>query len=69
MTTLRSVVDLEVDLTFEVTDMSGKVLMSGSLPKASGKVTIPLTGFAAGTYHVTTFANGKSYLNRLVKTN
>jgi hypothetical protein len=69
MTTLRSVVDLEVDLTFEVSDVNGKVLISGSLPKASGKVTIPLTGFAAGTYHVTTFANGRSYLNRLVKTN
>lgn len=68
-TTLRSLVDLEADLTFEVTDMNGKVLFSGALPKESGKVTLPLTGLSAGTYHVTTFANGKSYLNRLVKTN
>ncbi|MFK7969723.1 MAG: T9SS type A sorting domain-containing protein [Bacteroidia bacterium] len=68
-TTLRSIVKLETDLKFEITDMNGKVVLSGSLPKASGKINIPLTGIAAGTYHVTTFANGKSYLNRLVKTN
>lgn len=68
-TTLRSIVDLQSDLEFEVTDMNGKVVFSGSLPKESGKVTLPLTGLSAGTYHVTTFANGKSYLNRLVKTN
>jgi hypothetical protein len=68
-TTLRSVVDLTKDLDFEVTDMNGKVVFSGSLPKESGQVTLPLTGLTAGTYHVSTFANGKSYLNRLVKTN
>ncbi|MEZ4686823.1 MAG: T9SS type A sorting domain-containing protein [Bacteroidia bacterium] len=68
-TTLRSVVELQADLEFEVTDMNGKVVFSGSLPKESGQVTLPLTGLTAGTYHVTTYANGKSYLNRLVKTN